>query len=157
MRDNRVYKTHESIPERDVPPPSPATAGNSRTSGSTGSPEGAPGRPPGWLRRLRARILAVPGGRVILKLLVALLGAAVVGLGLVLVPLPGPGWAIVIGGLAIWAIEFTWARRLLAWVRRHVRAWTAWVRKQSWPIRLGLGVLALGGLAGTGWLALTIG
>ena len=38
----------------------------------------------------------------------------VVAVGIALIPLPGPGWLIVIAGLAIWAVEFHWARRLLA-------------------------------------------
>src|SRR5689334_22172868 len=71
---------------------------------------------------LRSRIRAVPGGRTFLRVTIATLGAAVVALGLVLVPLPGPGWAIVFFGLAIWALEFAWAARLLGWVRRQVRA-----------------------------------
>lgn len=50
---------------------------------------------------------------------------------LVLVPLPGPGWAIVILGLAILASEFEPARRVLEFVRDQVRSWTAWIARQS--------------------------
>jgi uncharacterized protein (TIGR02611 family) len=38
--------------------------------------------------------------------------------GLLLVPLPGPGWATVFEGLGILATEFRWADRLL----RHTKA-----------------------------------
>ena len=48
-----------------------------------------------------------------LRIGIGVLGTLVVGLGIVLIPFPGPGWAIVILGLAIWAIEFAWAKNLL--------------------------------------------
>ncbi|MBA2697038.1 MAG: PGPGW domain-containing protein, partial [Actinobacteria bacterium] len=48
---------------------------------------------------------------------VTLVGAAVVILGVVLMPLPGPGLLIVAVGLAILATEYAWARRLLARTR----------------------------------------
>jgi len=38
----------------------------------------------------------------------------VVAIGLALVPLPGPGWAIVFVGLGMLALEFDWAERLLS-------------------------------------------
>jgi uncharacterized protein (TIGR02611 family) len=103
-------------------------------------------------RLVRRRIRSVPGGTTALRLTVALLGAAVVALGLVLVPLPGPGWAIVFGGLAIWAIEFAWAARLLNWVRRQVRAFARFMSRFHWTIRAGLALTTLAALASIGWL-----
>ena len=50
--------------------------------------------------------------------------------GLALVPLPGPGWLIVIAGIAIWASEFEQAARLLDFVKAKVRAWEQWLRPQ---------------------------
>lgn len=44
---------------------------------------------------------------------VAVSGLVVVVVGLILVPLPGPGWAIVAVGVFIWATEFKWARGVL--------------------------------------------
>jgi uncharacterized protein (TIGR02611 family) len=116
---------------------------------------GAPTRRPGLRARarlVRARIRRLPGGRAALKIIVAATGAAFVALGLLLVPLPGPGWAIVFGGLAIWAVEFAWAQNLLDWVRRQVRTWTRWVRRQPWPVRVLLGLAVVGVLAGAVWL-----
>ncbi len=72
---------------------------------------------------------------------VGIIGVLVVLLGLVLVPFPGPGWLIVIIGLIILASEFAWAEGLLDFVRDRVRRWTEWITRQSWPIRLGLGLL----------------
>jgi uncharacterized protein (TIGR02611 family) len=67
----------------------------------------------------------------------------VVSLGLILVPLPGPGWLIVILGLSILAIEFVWARRLLHFTRTQVQAWTDWIARQSWPVRIVVGLISL--------------
>lgn len=48
------------------------------------------------------------------------LGATVTILGVVLLPLPGPGWLIIAAGLAILAQDAAWADRLLRYVRRRV-------------------------------------
>jgi uncharacterized protein (TIGR02611 family) len=88
-------------------------------------------------------IRANPTGAIALKILVAVLGGLVVAVGLVLIPLPGPGWAIVILGLIIWAVEFVWARHLLHFTRNKLRAWTSWIGRQSWPVRLLVGAAGL--------------
>jgi uncharacterized protein (TIGR02611 family) len=75
-----------------------------------------------------------------------------VALGLVLVPLPGPGWAIVFGGLAIWAIEFAWAARLLDWVRRQVRAFTRMMKKLHWSLRAAFSLAVVAVLLSIAWL-----
>lgn len=82
-------------------------------------------------------------GRVALRVTVAVIGGIVVALGAVLIPLPGPGWLIVLAGLAIWAIEFVWARHLLQFTRDRLLQWTAWVRRQSWPVRILIGTAGL--------------
>lgn len=115
--------------------------------------------PGGGAHRGRVRlaldlIRANPTGRVMLKITVAILGAVVVTLGLALIPLPGPGWLIVIGGLAIWAVEFHWARRLLQFTRRNVRAWTKWVGGRSISVRLLLGAIGLLFVAVIVWASL---
>jgi uncharacterized protein (TIGR02611 family) len=94
----------------------------------------------------------VPGGTTALRVVIAALGGAVVALGLVLVPLPGPGWAIVFGGLAIWAIEFAWAARLLDWVRRQVRAFARLMSRLHWTARAGLGLATVAAIATIAWL-----
>ena len=97
------------------------------------------------------RIRKTPHGRMALKIGVGTVGTLVVGLGLLLIPFPGPGWAIVILGLAIWALEFAWAKNLLEFTKRHVQAWTRWARRQSLPVRLALGVLSLIFVAAVVW------
>lgn len=57
-------------------------------------------------------------GRNIKRILVTIAGGLVVLIGIVLIPLPGPGWAIVFGGLAILATEYVWAQRLLSYAKR---------------------------------------
>lgn len=63
------------------------------------------------------------------RIAVAVTGTAIVLVGLVLVPLPGPGWAIVFSGVALLGTEFTWAARLLhAVLRRLAPVTAAWER-----------------------------
>jgi uncharacterized protein (TIGR02611 family) len=81
------------------------------------------------------RIRANPTGRLSLKIAIGVLGTIVVAAGIVMIPFPGPGWAVVILGLAIWAVEFTWARNLLEFTKRHVQSWTHWIGRQSLPMR----------------------
>lgn len=64
--------------------------------------------------------------------------------GIIAIPYPGPGWAIVFVGLAILASEFHWARRVLHYARGKYDAWTRWLGRQSLLVRLA--VLALTGL-----------
>jgi uncharacterized protein (TIGR02611 family) len=93
----------------------------------------------------RARIKARPTTRRLYRTVVGVLGAAIVLLGIVLLPAPGPGWAVIFVGLAVLASEFEWAQRLLAFAKRHVHRWTTWVTAQPLAVRalVGLAVLAL--------------
>jgi len=68
------------------------------------------------------------------------IGVGVVGFviligGIAAIPLPGPGWLVVIGGLFVLATEFTWAERLLEFTKRHVKSWTDWVTRQPVWVR----------------------
>ncbi|MBN1174021.1 MAG: PGPGW domain-containing protein [Micromonosporaceae bacterium] len=112
--------------------------------------------PVGGLRALCHRVRANPTGRAALRLVVGVLGAVVVLLGLVLVPLPGPGWLIVLGGIAIWGVEFHWARRLMGFVRRQLHRWNVLMRTGPWWLRalVGLGSLVLVGILL--WLSLRL-
>jgi uncharacterized protein (TIGR02611 family) len=112
--------------------------------------------PRGVGARLHARldrIRASATGRLVLKTVVGVLGTLVVGVGIVLIPLPGPGWALVILGLAIWSVEFHWARRLLHFTKRHVQSWTHWVARQSLPLRLVIGAVGLVFVAAVVWIS----
>lgn len=85
-----------------------------------------------WRRRLAARRSTDHAYRVA----VGLVGGVVVALGLVTIPLPGPGWLTVIAGLVVLASEFTWAERLLEFTKERVSRWSAWVGAQSVWVRL---------------------
>jgi len=78
------------------------------------------------------------------KLVTAIIGGAVLIVGIVAIPYPGPGWLIVFAGLAILATEFTWAQRLLEFARGKYDAWVAWLKRQNLFVRLL--VLAVTGL-----------
>jgi uncharacterized protein (TIGR02611 family) len=85
-----------------------------------------------WRRRLAARRSIDHGYRVA----IGIIGGLVVAVGLLTIPLPGPGWLIVIAGLFVLATEFTGAERLLEFTKRHVTRWTDWVGTQPVWVRL---------------------
>lgn len=87
---------------------------------------------------------------------VGVLGAAIVVLGLVLVPLPGPGWLIVFLGLGILASEFAWAERLLDFGKAKLREWLAWVNRQHLAVRALITVATLAFVAGVVVLTLSL-
>ncbi|MDG4759179.1 TIGR02611 family protein [Micromonospora sp. WMMD710] len=118
---------------------------------------GDPPQRPHWRRRISMTldvIRANPTGRIALKIFIAIAGALVVTIGIALIPLPGPGWLLVIAGLGIWAVEFHWARRLLGFTRRHVHGWTRWVTRQSLLARVLLGAVGLVFVGTVVWLSL---
>jgi uncharacterized protein (TIGR02611 family) len=106
-----------------------------------------------WRDRLRDRHAAEFGYRIA----VAVVGLAVLAVGILAIPYPGPGWAIVFVGLAILATEFDWARRLLAYTRRRYDAAMAWFRRQGrWVQALGAAFTA-GVVVVTLWLLGVLG
>lgn len=77
------------------------------------------------------------------RVLVAVVGTAIVLGGLALVPLPGPGWLVVIIGLAVLASEFEWAQHALDFVTSTLDAWVAWLGRQSLWMRALVGLVGL--------------
>jgi uncharacterized protein (TIGR02611 family) len=118
------------------------------------SPEGQDAPAVNSRLSLLDRIRATTAGRITLKVVVAIVGVAIVLLGIMMIPLPGPGWLVVFAGLAILSIEYVWAKHLLGFARQRVRAWTQWVRLQPFMIRMAIGGVGLVVLAGLAWLAL---
>ncbi|MEG3629524.1 TIGR02611 family protein [Streptomyces poriticola] len=83
---------------------------------------------------------------------VFIIGLAVVVTGVIMLPLPGPGWVVIFGGMAIWATEFVWAQLVLRWTKRKVteaahRALDPRVRRRN-MILTAVGLVIFGGLAG---------
>jgi len=80
--------------------------------------------------RMRSGLDSRPRLRLLYKVGVGVLGGLVVVVGLILVPLPGPGWLVVFLGVALLGTEFPAAHRITQWVRRLVRRarlrWRAW-------------------------------
>lgn len=121
----------------DTGKPHAAGAAEGGLSGVRGH-DGIPAR-----SALRARLEANPALRRVYQVGVAVVGGLVLVAGVLMIPYPGPGWVVVFAGLAILATEFTWARRLLTYARGHYDAWTAWLGRQSWPVK----ILVLAGTA----------
>lgn len=55
------------------------------------------------------------------KPLVLIVGTAIVILGLVLLPLPGPGWLIIFLGFAVLATEFALAEKVRDWLIEQLK------------------------------------
>ncbi len=53
------------------------------------------------------------------KILVLIIGGTVLLIGIILIFLPGPSFIVIPAGLAILAIEFSWARNLLKKVQNR--------------------------------------
>ena len=100
----------------------------------------------------REVVRATPGGRHVYRLSVGIIGAAVTLGGLLLVPLPGPGWLIVFVGLAILASEFRWAQHLLDFARERLHEWTQWLILQSLWVRAAVALATCGFVAGVLYL-----
>jgi uncharacterized protein (TIGR02611 family) len=103
----------------------------------------------------RGRVLGLPGGRIVWRVAVAVIGLVLVVAGVILLPLPGPGWLIIFLGIGVWATEFAWASRLLRRARMFVSRWTAWVSGLArWKQALlgAAGFAAIGVLVVLGWL-----
>lgn len=96
-----------------------------------------------WREGIRRR----PAVDRVYRLVVAVAGFVIIGVGVVLLPLPGPGWLIIFLGLGLLATEYEWSRRLLAYAKERVGRWTGWVGEQSIAVRalVGLGCVALVG------------
>ena len=95
------------------------------------------------LQHVHHRVRASRTGRLTLQVVIGIVGAVVVAIGIILIPFPGPGWLIVLGGLAIWAIEFVWAQRLLQFTRAQLERWWHWLGRQNIIVRILAGLIGL--------------
>ena len=84
------------------------------------------------LRRARARVSRYPRLEHAYRIGVGVLGGTLSVLGLLLVPLPGPGWLVVFLGLAVLGTEFRWAKRIAVWLKRQLdRFWAWWKARRA--------------------------
>lgn len=79
---------------------------------------------PEWLERWRLRIAKNKPLEAVYRVVVLVVGLAIVLAGLAMLVFPGPGWAAIILGLLVLATEYRWAERLLDPIQRFVR-WLA--------------------------------
>ena len=113
-----------------------------------------------WRDRLRER----PVADFVYRIVVGVVGLLVLAVGIVAIPYPGPGWAIVFLGLAILATEFRAAQVALHWVKLRYDAVMAWFARQHIAVKAlsaaftGLVVVAsLWGLGALYWAGDLIG
>ena len=106
-----------------------------------------------WRDRLRDRPIAEFSYRVA----VAVVGLAVLAVGIVAIPYPGPGWAIVFVGLGILATEFSWAQRLLKWVKVRYDKVMAWFKRQGLWVKIAGFVFTMAVVMATLWLVGALG
>ena len=59
-----------------------------------------------------------PLRRLLWKTWILIAGTSVVLLGVAMLPLPGPGFPLILGGISILAVEFAWAAYLLRKIRQ---------------------------------------
>lgn len=86
------------------------------------------------------------------RIVVAVAGGAVLVVGLITIPYPGPGWLIVFAGLGILSTEFQWAKRLLSYARGKYDGWQDWIKKQPFIIKACFWVLTFVIVIATIWL-----
>ena len=106
-----------------------------------------------WRRRIRSN----PHSHLIYRIVVGAVGTITIVIGLILVPFPGPGWLVVLLGLAVLASEFEWAHGLLQRSQRMLRAWNDWLRPQPWWVKGLVLLVTIAAVAAIFWLALLAG
>jgi uncharacterized protein (TIGR02611 family) len=89
-----------------------------------------------WFRDVRSWIRARPHFHLVYRVLVGFVGGLIIIVGLILVPLPGPGWLIVFVGLTVLASEFVFFHRISTWLRARLHAFWDWARRHAPSARM---------------------
>lgn len=88
--------------------------------------------------------------RLLRRIAVTALGTVILAVGIVLIVAPGPGLLVIVLALAVFAIEYEWARRRLATARELARTAaekTATNRvAKATAVLFGVGAIGLGGV-----------
>ncbi|PWJ24949.1 uncharacterized protein (TIGR02611 family) [Branchiibius hedensis] len=94
-----------------------------------------------WRRALKSNWTTL----IIYRTVVIVVGLAIVVLGVILLPFPGPGWLVIFLGLGVLASEFEPAAKLRSYAIKQVKKWNEWQKQQSLWVRalLGLGLFIL--------------
>ena len=87
---------------------------------------------------------------IVIRLARMTLGFLTVIVGIILLPLPGPGWVVIAGGLVILAQDFVWAERTLRFVRSKVPGLPedGGIPRNAWVT---MGVFGVSGVAASYW------
>ncbi len=101
-----------------------------------------------WRDRLRDR----PRIEFVYRIGVGIVGLVVFVIGIIAIPYPGPGWAIVFIGLGILATEFEWARRLLAYAKERYDKVMNWFHQRHWSVQVLGGIFTALIVFATLWL-----
>ena len=99
------------------------------------------------IKIIRARIRANRVADAAWRTGVFFAGFFLIGVGLVLLVLPGPGWLMIFIGLFTLATEFTWASHFLAPLRLKLEKAKLTGKKPVWIYLLFLGVTIIGVLS----------
>ena len=99
----------------------------------------------------RNRLRERPAADFTYRVIVGVVGFAVLAVGIAAIPYPGPGWAIVFLGLAILASEFYWARRTLTFTRDRYDVAMVWLRRQQWWVQALAAIMTAAVVVATLW------
>lgn len=86
------------------------------------------------------------------KVFIGIVGGIVLLAGIVMIPYPGPGWAVVFIGLGILSTEFEWAHRVLKYAKGKYDAWQNWLAKQKPWVKATFWLLTAAVVITTFWL-----
>ncbi|GGZ02094.1 TIGR02611 family protein [Streptomyces nitrosporeus] len=106
-------ESDERKKEAAAPAASGSAAGDGRTADGKPEERELGSRAPAYIRSSRVLLVSWQVG-------IFVVGLAVVAAGAAMLVLPGPGWLVIFGGMAIWATEFVWAQLVLRWTKRKV-------------------------------------
>ncbi len=106
-----------------------------------------------WRDGLRRR----PVADAVYRAVLGAVGTLVLAVGIIAIPYPGPGWAIVFLGLGILATEFAWAKRVLRFVRVRYDRFMAWFWLQGLWIQILGALFTAAVVVGTLWVLGALG
>lgn len=119
-------------------------------------PRSSTAAPNAW-RAFRGRIAASPTLNLAYRIGVGVVGTVVLAVGVLAIPYPGPGWAMVFAGLGILATEFSVARRVLRWVGDQYKRVMAWYMARGPFVRVLAALFTCALVVATLWLLGTFG
>lgn len=118
-----MEKSSDTAVDRAAATSDPDGSGPERDAGAE---SGSNVSGPAFWRAFRGRIAGRPTLELVYRVGVAVVGTVVLVVGIITIPFPGPGWALVFAGIGILATEFAVARRALVWLRDKYRRGMAW-------------------------------